>query len=216
MEIREVGEKLSKSFKGNGKYIVLGLAGVGAVLLLSNRSTTEDSGQWVTPTGYTSYPDAVTNANVIMDEVNNHTTAEINGLKTEMVEQFETTNNYVQEGITNILDNAEQNKDQIVDQIVTSEKNVVTNQNKTQPTTNTGQTNISATTQYYQRATYRGNSIVDAFKSIGIYSIGNLNIGNWRSRAEIAKANGISNYTGTASQNTKLLNLLKQGKLKKA
>ena len=32
-------------------------------------------------------------------------------------------------------------------------------------------------------------------------------------RKQIAAKNGISNYTGTSSQNTKLLNLLKQGKL---
>ena len=32
----------------------------------------------------------------------------------------------------------------------------------------------------------------------------------------IAKANGVVGYRGTAAQNTGLLNLLKQGKLKKA
>lgn len=35
-------------------------------------------------------------------------------------------------------------------------------------------------------------------------------------RKEIAAANGISAYSGTATQNTKMLDLLKQGKLKKA
>lgn len=34
-------------------------------------------------------------------------------------------------------------------------------------------------------------------------------------RKKIASKNGISNYSGSASQNLKLLNLLKQGKLKK-
>ncbi|WP_347993367.1 hypothetical protein [uncultured Eubacterium sp.] len=32
-------------------------------------------------------------------------------------------------------------------------------------------------------------------------------------RKKIAAANNISNYTGTAAQNEKMLNLLKQGKL---
>jgi hypothetical protein len=32
-------------------------------------------------------------------------------------------------------------------------------------------------------------------------------------RKNIAAANGIKNYTGTAAENTKLLNLLKNGKL---
>jgi hypothetical protein len=35
-------------------------------------------------------------------------------------------------------------------------------------------------------------------------------------RTKIAKANGVSDYSGTAEQNTKLLNLLKKGKLIKA
>ena len=35
-------------------------------------------------------------------------------------------------------------------------------------------------------------------------------------REKIAKANGVAGYKGTAAQNTGLLNLLKQGKLKKA
>lgn len=37
----------------------------------------------------------------------------------------------------------------------------------------------------------------------------------WRKRIPIALANGIKKYTGTAAQNTKLINLAKTGKLKK-
>lgn len=61
---------------------------------------------------------------------------------------------------------------------------------------------------YYQKYTGSSVSIVDALKAIGVDS-------SLSNRKKIAKANGISNYTGTASQNTKLLNLLKQEKLKK-
>lgn len=64
-------------------------------------------------------------------------------------------------------------------------------------------------TSYYKKYTGSSVSLVDALKSIGVDS-------SMNNRKKIAKANGISNYTGTASQNTKLLNLLKQGKLKKA
>lgn len=63
-------------------------------------------------------------------------------------------------------------------------------------------------TSYYAKYNGSSSSIVDALKSIGVDS-------SYDNRAKIAKANGISNYSGTASQNTKLLNLLKQGKLKK-
>lgn len=63
-------------------------------------------------------------------------------------------------------------------------------------------------TSYYKKYTGSSVSIVDALKAIGVDS-------SMTNRKKIAKANGISNYTGTSSQNTKLLNLLKQGKLKK-
>ncbi len=55
---------------------------------------------------------------------------------------------------------------------------------------------------------YKGKSLslVDALKSIGIGS-------SFSFRKKIAKANGIKTYLGTASQNNKLLNLLKKGKL---
>lgn len=58
---------------------------------------------------------------------------------------------------------------------------------------------------------YYGNtkSIVDALKSLNINS-------SFANRKKIAIANGITGYLGTASQNIKLLNLLKKGQLKKA
>ena len=66
----------------------------------------------------------------------------------------------------------------------------------------------SSSTSYYAKYNGTSTSIVDALKSIGVDS-------SYNNRSKIAKANGISNYSGTASQNTQLLNLLKQGKLKK-
>jgi hypothetical protein len=60
------------------------------------------------------------------------------------------------------------------------------------------------TTNYYKA--FNSTSIVDGLKSIGVDS-------SKSNRKKIAKANGISNYTGSASQNTKLLSLAKQGKL---
>ena len=69
-----------------------------------------------------------------------------------------------------------------------------------------GSTSRSAS--YYSKYTGSSSSLVDALKAVGVDS-------SYNNRAKIAKANGISNYSGTASQNTQLLNLLKQGKLKK-
>ena len=59
---------------------------------------------------------------------------------------------------------------------------------------------------YYPRYKGKSSSIVDALKLLSI----NPSKSN---RKRIATLNGIKNYTGSASQNTKLLNLLKKGKL---
>lgn len=59
---------------------------------------------------------------------------------------------------------------------------------------------------YYKKCSASQKSIVDALKSIGVDS-------SMTNRKKIAAANGISNYTGTAEQNSKMLNLLKKGKL---
>lgn len=56
---------------------------------------------------------------------------------------------------------------------------------------------------------FNNTSIVDGLKKIGVDN-------SFANRKKIAKANGISNYSGSASQNNKLCNLARQGKLKKA
>lgn len=63
------------------------------------------------------------------------------------------------------------------------------------------------TIKYLSNKTYKGFSLVDALKQINIDS-------SYANRSKIAKLNDINNYTGTAIQNTNMLNLLKQGKLK--
>ena len=61
---------------------------------------------------------------------------------------------------------------------------------------------------YYPRYKGKSSSIVDALKSLSI----NPSKSN---RKKIATLNGIKNYTGSATQNTRLFNLLKKGKLVK-
>lgn len=60
--------------------------------------------------------------------------------------------------------------------------------------------------QYFKKYTGKSGSIVDALKAIGATS-------TFAYRGKIAKANGIKGYVGLASQNVKMLSLLKQGKL---
>ena len=62
--------------------------------------------------------------------------------------------------------------------------------------------------KYFTKYTDASGSIVAALKSVGVDS-------SFTYRKKIAKANGIALYIGTAKQNIKLLNLLKQGKLVK-
>ena len=59
---------------------------------------------------------------------------------------------------------------------------------------------------YFPR--YNGNS---ASISDALYAVGAN--GSYQSRQQIAAANGISNYTGTAAQNMQMLNMLKAGNL---
>ena len=59
---------------------------------------------------------------------------------------------------------------------------------------------------YFKPYKGKSDSLVDALEAVGAKS-------DFAYRKKIAKANGIKTYIGTASQNTKLLNLLKKGKL---
>lgn len=59
---------------------------------------------------------------------------------------------------------------------------------------------------YLSNSSYRGNSIVDALKEINVDS-------SFSYRLKLAEVNGIVNYSGTADENIKLLELLKSGKL---
>ncbi len=62
--------------------------------------------------------------------------------------------------------------------------------------------------QYYPKTPYQGISIVDGLAAIGVNN-------SYKYRAQIAEKNGIQDYTGTASQNIQMLNLLKNGQLLK-
>lgn len=65
---------------------------------------------------------------------------------------------------------------------------------------------VNNTTKYFKKYTGNSKSIVDALKSIKENS-------SYSYRTKIANVNNIKNYTGSATQNVKMLNLLKQGKL---
>lgn len=68
----------------------------------------------------------------------------------------------------------------------------------------------SQTNQYYPKPTQEQTSIVDGLRSVGERDT------SFNHRKEIAKANGIKDYTGSATQNLTLVNLLNEGKLIKS
>ena len=70
----------------------------------------------------------------------------------------------------------------------------------------TGEEQKKDTKKYLSNPNYKGSSLVDALKQIGVDS-------SYSYRSKLAKANEIKNYTGTAEQNKKMLDLLKKGKL---
>lgn len=95
------------------------------------------------------------------------------------------------------------NADTIAQAIV---KGIIGNSvNMTGSTNNSSAGNVS----YYPRYTGTSGSIVTALQSVKVDS-------SFCYRCKIAAKNGISNYKGTAEQNTTMLKLLKEGKLIKA
>lgn len=90
-----------------------------------------------------------------------------------------------------------------------STRNKTSTKNKTSAAK---KTNATTSPNTYNYTTKKGlntsTSIVDALRATGADS-------SMSARKEIAAANGIKNYKGTASQNTKMLNMMKSGDLVK-
>ena len=232
MGITEISSDIKRAVGGNGMYLLLG---GGALLLIVYLLSKGDSGNNLTvATGYSAYPDAVTNANVIIGEVNDHTTNELSALKNQLedtttlmqegdnsiLEKIDTSTESLTEKIntgteqliqnnaentSSILDTVNQNTNNISTQISGLENKVNTSVNNT--TVTNGTANTSKKVKYYEPIkSYKGNSFVDALKKRGVNA-------SMTFRKKIASVNGIKNYTGTAKQNSKLLNLMKKGKL---
>ena len=239
---------MKEIFGEKGFWIVM-IVAVGLfvlMLFMGNGSGSSGDTVMVTPTAYSSYPDAVTNANAIIDSVNAYT--EYTGklimdstsgymedgftlLQQNMIEEFDQIDSSINDltgsvsGIQTSVSGLGTKIDGISGQLSTIKNNQTavykTSSNASRPTTETVEVpnwtviplekdpkDTAATGTYYSSTSYKGNSIVDGLKSIGANS-------SFSNRRDIAKANGITNYSGTAAQNTALLNKLKSGTLKK-
>ena len=271
--IEEVIEDVQEVVKDNKGLVIGGIAVIVIIVLLTknNGGNSSDSEEYQLATSYSSYPDAVTNANTIIDSLQGSIDASDLDMKEFMSDNFTVAKDYMSEGIdkvietnTKLQDTTIQSTDTIrndigavstkvdnvqnyltttvtpkvdtvqktvstvnntvntvkntVNNTAKSVKKVESNTNKIKKSVSTAKTKTTAKTtpkttkkktNTIKKTSYKGDSIVDGLKSVGVNS-------SYDNRKKIAKANGIKNYTGTAKQNTELLNKLKKGTLKKA
>lgn len=267
--IEEVIDDVTEVVKDNKGLVIGGVAVIVLIVLLTkNNSTNTDSEELQLATSYSSYPDAVTNANTIIDSLQGSIDASDLDMKEFMNDNFTVAKDYMSEGLEKVIENNNkiqdttiQSSDTIrndigavstkvdnvqnyltttvtpkvdtvqktvstVNNTVNTVKNTVTNTaksvKKVESNTNkikkavstakpkaTAKTTPKTKSKTIKKTNYKGDSIVDGLKSVGVNS-------SYDNRKKIAQANGIKNYTGTAKQNTELLNKLKKGTLKKA
>ena len=268
--IEEVIEDVQEVVKDNKGLVIGGVAVIVLIVLLTknNSGNSSDSEEYQLATSYSSYPDAVTNANTIIDSLQGSIDASDLDMKEFMSDNFTVAKDYMSEGLEKVIENNNKLQDttiqstdtirndigavstkvdnvqnyltttvtpkvdtvqktvSTVNNTVNNVKNTVTNTaksvKKVESNTNkikkavstakpkaTAKTTPKTKTKTIKKTSYKGNSIVDGLKSVGVNS-------SYDNRKKIAQANGIKNYTGTAKQNTELLNKLKKGTLKKA
>ena len=271
--IEEVIDDVQEVVKDNKGLVIGGVAVIVLIVLLTknNGGNSSDSEEYQLATSYSSYPDAVTNANTIIDSLQGSIDASDLDMKEFMSDNFTVAKDYISDGLDKVIetnnklqDTTIQSTDTIrndigavstkvdnvqnyltttvtpkvdtvqktvstVNNTVNTVKNTVTNTaksvkkvesntNKIKKAVSTAKPKATAKTtpkttrkktNTIKKSSYKGDSIVDGLKSVGVNS-------SYDNRKKIAKANGIKNYTGTAKQNTELLNKLKKGTLKKA
>ena len=274
--IEEVIDDVTEVVKDNKGLVIGGVAVIILIVLLSKNNTSNtDSEELQLATSYSSYPDAVTNANTIIDSLQGSIDASDLDIKEFMTDNFTVAKDYMSEGLDRVIENNNKLQDttiqstdtirndigavstkvdnvqnyltttvtpkvdtvqktvSTVNNTVNTVKNTVTstaksvkkvesNTNKikkavapakpkatAKTTPKTKSKTKSKKNNTIKKTNYKGNSIVDGLKSAGVNS-------SFDNRKKIAQANGIKNYTGTAKQNTELLNKLKKGTLKKA
>lgn len=271
--IEEVIEDVTEVVKDNKGLVIGGLGVILLIVLLTKNKSGSNtaSEEYQLATSYSSYPDAVTNANTIIDSLQGSINASDLDLKEFMSDNFTVAKDYMAEGLDKVIENNNKIQDttiqstdtirndisnvstkvdnvqnylsttvtpkvdtvqktvSTVNNTVNTVKNTVTNTAKSvkkvesntnkikkavapgkpKATAKTTPKTRTKTTNTIKKTTYKGNSIVDGLNSVGVNS-------SYDNRKKIAQANGIKNYTGTAKQNTELLNKLKKGTLKKA
>lgn len=122
MDIKEISSKVTNSFGGYGAFILIGAV---ALVFISNLSNNSDDETLQAPTGYSAYPDSVTNANVIIGEVNDHTTAEIKNMGDSLNEAIGNVNDNVTNTGNNITDKISSSTETITGKIDTKTEEIM-------------------------------------------------------------------------------------------
>lgn len=124
MELSAVTNSLEDVAGSKFGIVLIGGVVVMALLAIFRKQSDNESGQMTLPTGYTSYPSAEKNADVIIDSVNNNTnynTASLLGvldaLQKWQSEQFTETNNTIKEGDTALSEKMDDHQKDLQDRI---------------------------------------------------------------------------------------------------
>ena len=248
-EVESTFEDIKGALGDKGFLIFIGVAVAFGLYNLTKGSGSENN--LVPVTSVSSYPDAVTNADVIIDSVQNSIDYSENNIMDAITNLGEATNDYINSGLDSANKTQQESTNEIIGSINNSTDTIINNNNDIQnavneikselnkvnfedseamknatlileeykteieaskpatPTTTTTKNNSGTFYSYTSKAGLNTNtSIVDALKATGVDS-------SFANRSKIAKANGITNYTGTYQQNVTLLNKLKSGTLKK-
>ena len=95
--IEDFKDGAEKTLGKNGfLYICIGIGVIFLIAYLSQDK--QESASYTTATSYSSYPDAVTNANVIIDTLQDSIAYSEDNIKEYVQDSLEATNNYVLEG----------------------------------------------------------------------------------------------------------------------
>lgn len=242
-EIQEVFDDIKSTIGDKGFLILMGCAVAFGLYNLLKGSEGSSGSEVVTVQSVASYPDSVTNADVIISTLQDsieyseyEIKEEIQGLGTELNEyleqNFEATNDFINTGfesqeilmnqnfgeILGGIDGLEKDYSSLKSNVDTikkqlNNKTVSTNTSTSKPKNNTSKTPNTSTQKTTSYYTYKTKKGLNTNTSI-VDALKAIGVDSSMSnREKIASANGIKNYTGSYSQNVSLLSKLKQGKL---
>lgn len=138
-EIKEVIDDVKDAVGDKGfLYIILGLGAVFMISFISQSSKdSEESTGGAVMTSYSSYPDTVTNANVIIDSLQNsidysekQIRSDIKDLSDQTGDSFEATNDYINKGFESSKELAEKIGTDLAGDIHDSTNSIIKNDNK--------------------------------------------------------------------------------------